>query len=100
MNLVVSKKNPGWIRYFQKNSIRRRLLVYFFSLIILPLLFLGLISYFIATNALESNITFSSSGMIDQLSLNLDLYFRQYEQVSLFALGNQFARDFFKCSGS
>lgn len=86
--------NQPFFRYFKQNSIRGRLFIYFISLVVLPLLLLGTISYFVATNALERNIIKSSSSTVDQISLHLELYLRQYRQVSLSVLGNQFARDF------
>ncbi len=94
MNLKPWPNPAVWMRYFKKNSIRRRLFLCFLSLVVLPLLFLGFISYFIATNSLEKNIILSSSEMVDQISQHLELYLRQYQQASLSALGNQFARDF------
>lgn len=94
MNLEISKKYSDWTGFIKRNSIRRRLFIYFVLLVVLPIIFLGSISYFIAAEALERNITLSSSEMVDQISLNLELYFRQYQQISLTTLGNQFARDF------
>ncbi len=99
MNLMVRPHHIG-IDFFRKNTIKRRLFFYFFSLVVLPLIFLGFVAYFTATNALEANIVYNSSVMIDQLSMHLELYFQQYERVSLFTLGNEFARDFLNAPGS
>ncbi|MGE5604467.1 MAG: cache domain-containing sensor histidine kinase [Bacteroidota bacterium] len=87
-------KNPRFFKYLTKNSIRRRLFIYFTLLILPAIVLLGSVSYLIATNVLEENITQSSGQVVNQVLLHLELYLRQYQQYSLSALGNQFAQKF------
>lgn len=87
-------KNPRLFKYLTKNSIRRRLFIYFTLLVLPAIILLGSVSYLIATNVLEENITQSSGQVVNQVLLHLELYLRQYQQYSLSALGNNFAQKF------
>ena len=91
---LIFKKNPRLFKYLTKNSIRRRLFIYFMLLIIPAIIFLGSVSFLIATNVLEENISQSSGQVVNQVLLHLELYLRQYQQYSLSALGNQFSQKF------
>lgn len=87
-------KNPRLFKYLTRNSIRRRLFIYFTLLVLPAIILLGTVSYLIATYVLEDNITQSSGQVVNQVLLHLELYLRQYRQYSLSALGNQFAQKF------
>ncbi len=87
-------KNLRLFNYLTKNSIRRRLFIYFTLLILPAIILLGSVSYLIATYVLKENITQSSGQVVNQVLLHLELYLRQYQQYSLSALGNQFAQKF------
>ncbi len=87
-------KGFRFFKYLTKNSIRRRLFIYFTLLILPALILLGSVSYLIATQVLTENITQSSGQVVNQVLLHLELYLRQYQQFSLSALGNQFAQKF------
>ncbi len=87
-------KNPRLFKYLTKNSIRRRLFIYFTLLVLPAIILLGSVSYLIATNVLEENITQSAGQVVNQVLLHLEQYLRQYQQYSLSALGNKFAQKF------
>lgn len=87
-------KFPWLFKYITRNSIRRRLFIYFILLVLPAIILLGSVSYFISTHTLKENIAQSSGQLVNQVSLHLELYFHQYQQYSLSALGSQFAQKF------
>lgn len=66
-----------------KLSIRRRLILFFFILSIVPIAIIGLISYYSSKNAIAAKTAkYSVDGLV-QTMVNLDLKFKKYEDLAM-----------------
>lgn len=77
---------PGYLnimRLICKISIRRRLILFFFVLSIIPIAFIGYLSYHSSKNAIISKIATYSQESLIQASMNLQLELKKYQDLSL-----------------
>lgn len=75
----------GWFR----RSLKRKITFLLLISILLPLLSLGLFSYFIASNITEEKEKESGMSIMRQMSSNVEFFMRDIENSSLFLLGNK-----------
>ncbi|MGE5582078.1 MAG: methyl-accepting chemotaxis protein [Bacillota bacterium] len=82
---------PGYaalIKLIGKISIRRRLIIFFLGLSIIPIIFIGYFSYNSAQKAIINKITIYSQESLTQSTVNLQLEFNRYEELSMQLLIN------------
>ncbi|CAM3212648.1 sensor histidine kinase [Paenibacillus lupini] len=75
----------GWFR----RSLKRKITFLLLISILLPLLSLGLFSYFIASNITEEKVKASGMSIMRQMGSNLEFFMRDIENSSLFLIGNK-----------
>lgn len=84
---------PGFLKItkiISKISIRRRLIIFFLILSIIPIAFVGYLSYSSSKNAIISKIATYSQDNLSQASMNLQLELNKYQNLSLqLAIDNQ-----------
>ncbi|HBF36135.1 MAG TPA: hypothetical protein DDW50_02315, partial [Firmicutes bacterium] len=80
------EKIPGLLKITKivsKISIRRRLIIFFLILSIIPIAFIGYLSYNSSKNAIISKISTYSQESLIQASMNLQSEFKKYQDLSL-----------------
>lgn len=69
------------IKYPVIKSIKYKLLLYFLTLVMLPIITLGIVGNIIYSNTLEDQATLHTSEMINQVNKNLDFYVSEIERI-------------------
>ncbi|MFC5446689.1 cache domain-containing protein [Paenibacillus aestuarii] len=69
------------LRYFQNRGLHFRLLVYFITLILLPVATLGVIGNWVSVKTLENEANDHTEQMIGQVTKNLDFYVQNVGQT-------------------
>jgi methyl-accepting chemotaxis protein len=77
------KGYSGFISYISKLSIRRRLIVFFLLLSIIPITFVGLFSFYSSKKTITNKITKYSLESLVQAATTLELQVQKYEDLSL-----------------
>lgn len=80
------EKIPGFLKIMQvisKISIQRRLIIFFLILSIIPITFIGYLSYHSSKNAIINKIAVYSQESLMQASVNLQLALKKYQDLSL-----------------
>lgn len=70
-----------WRKAFQHKGIRFKLLVYFLSLILLPILTIGLISDIIYTSSIERETNLHAQEIIEQIQKNVEFYIHDMDHI-------------------
>lgn len=84
--LTSVEKIPGFLklmRVISKLSIQRRLIIFFLMLSIIPISFIGYLSYNSSKNAIINKIVTYSQESLIQASMNLQLALKKYQELSL-----------------
>ncbi len=80
------ERTPGFLKItkvISNISIRRRLIIFFLILSIIPIAFIGYLSYSSSKNAIISKIATYSQESLSQASMNLQLELNKYQSLSL-----------------
>jgi two-component system, sensor histidine kinase YesM len=91
-------RNPGFEKLpvwqpFNHLSISRKMVIYFFILIIPTLTILGLFSYLRAEKAIRENVSKYVEDMLKQSSSNIDLYFQEADSIMASIIYDETIRD-------
>ncbi|MCL6590529.1 MAG: methyl-accepting chemotaxis protein [Firmicutes bacterium] len=87
--MLVRYFNSAISNYIKNHSIRKKLLVFFLVISLIPIIIIGSLSYFQAKQAIIKKITKYSQEMIAAIGLNLGKDMKTYENISSQFVVNQ-----------
>lgn len=76
------------IQWFRR-SLKRKITFMLIAATLIPVLFLGLFSYYIASNLTEEKTKGSGMNLMEQMGTNLEFYMQDIRNMSLFLIGNK-----------
>ncbi|MFC5405290.1 cache domain-containing sensor histidine kinase [Cohnella soli] len=84
----------GWFR----RSLKRKITFLLLVAILVPLLSLGLFSYYIASDLTEEKAKQSGISIMEQMGSNLEFFMRDIENSSIFLIGNKDVQQYLNAS--
>ncbi|MBO9605858.1 MAG: histidine kinase [Paenibacillaceae bacterium] len=77
-----------WLQY-ARESIKRKLIVAFVTVILLIASTVGVVQYVLTSSMLQLDLERYSGQILEQANLNINRYFKEYEQAFLFIQGSE-----------
>lgn len=89
-----------FLKFFQGSSIQSKLLLYFSTLILLPMVTLGLLGNIIYSRSIEYETNVHTVQMIDQVKKNIEFYITDMENIIYYISRDPVVMQFFEMENS